>query len=431
MADTGNQQPPINNRGVANNASTTTTTNSVSTNNSSAVSSSNKSVSNKSNSGNVSNTSGANATPVNTTQANTTQANTTPANTNNIGNNNSSGNNRGNNSNNNSGNISNNSSNISNNSNSNTGNNNTSNTGNNNRRNNRQNVVSNNKPANTGNTGTNTNANTKTLTQKASNTVKSATNNAKAKITETTGMSEDTLMLVLKVVLVVVVLLTLFYVGRYYFNRYTDMLYNSPYLLDGIKSAKRSLVVSQDPKNSSYIPIAKSENKDGIQFTYDFWLLVETYDYKPGEWKHVFHKGNASGYPNRAPGVWLHPSKNALRFYMNSQEDILEYVDVDNIPARKWIHISLVLDDKDMDVYVNGYLKARKKLSSVPKQNNGDFWCNMFGGFEGYMARIRYYSRAITPEEILGNVRAGPGDSKCLDGSDVPQYLDDNWWYSV
>lgn len=301
----------------------------------------------------------------------------------------------------------------------------------NNNKNNKSANKNNNSNANKAESTSNANTNSRSMIQKASNTVTGLASNTRERIVENTGMSEETLMFVLKAVIAVMVLLALFYVGRYYFNKYTEMIYNSPYLLDGIKSAKRSLVVSQDPANSSYIPIARSEGQNGIQFTYDFWLLVETYDYKPGQWKHVFHKGNASGYPNRAPGVWLHPSKNALRFYMNSQENILEYVDIENIPARKWMHIALVLDDKDMDVYVNGYLKARKKLSSVPKQNNGDFWCNMFGGFEGFMARIRYYSRAITAEEILSNVRAGPGDTKCIDGSDVPQYLDDNWWYDA
>jgi hypothetical protein len=414
MAENSTQQPPSNNTGMTNNSSTNNSlSNGSNMGNTSMTNAGNAGMGNAgnagmTNAGNAGMTNAGNAGMTNARNAGMTNAgNAGMTNAGNTG----------------MGNIGNTGMNMTNTTNGN------SNRRNNNRTNNRRNNMS----GNTSNMSSvsNTSTNNRSLAQKASNTVKSTANNAKARITETTGMSEDTLMLILKVVLAVIVLLALFYVGRYYFRKYTEMVYNSPYLLDGIKSAKRSLVVSQDPTNSSYIPISRSDGKDGIQFTYDFWLLVETYDYKPGEWKHVFHKGNASGYPNRAPGVWLHPSKNALRFYMNSQQDILEYVDVDNIPARKWMHIALVLDDKDMDVYVNGYLKARKKLSSVPKQNNGDFWCNMFGGFEGYMARIRYYSRAITAEEILSNVRTGPGDTKCLDGSDVPQYLDDNWWYSV
>jgi len=232
----------------------------------------------------------------------------------------------------------------------------------------------------------------------------------------------------LKIGLTILVLVALFFVAKYLFTRYQDSVYSSPMLLDGMKNSKHALVISQDPANPSYVPMPKSDNQSSLEFTYDFWMLIDSYEYKKGEWKHVFHKGNSSSYPNRAPGIWLHPDTNAMRVYMNTQDNILEYVDVDNLPLRKWIHISLVLHDMDLDVFVNGYLKKRQKLTSVPKLNNGDFWVNMFGGFEGYLARIRYYARAIGVDEIAANVRAGPGNSSCIDTGQVPPYLDDDWW---
>ena len=295
---------------------------------------------------------------------------------------------------------------------------------------------SNNAPKNTvpkNNTSNNKSKNNKSALNKVKNTVvntvSSTMDTVKERINEVTQEEDkSTLMNILKIALVFLIFVALFYVARYLFMSYQESLYNSPYLLEGIKNGKNALVISQNPENPSYIPIVRSQNKEGIQFTYDFWLMVEDFGYKSGEWKHVFHKGNAESYPNRAPGVWLHPNTNAIRIYMNTQSNILEYVDIENIPGRKWLHMSIVLDDKDLDVYVNGYLKVRKVLSSVPKQNNGDFWVNMFGGFEGNIARIRYYSRAITTDEILANVRNGPGDTACIDTGELPAYLDDDWW---
>lgn len=250
-------------------------------------------------------------------------------------------------------------------------------------------------------------------------------------VTEASGMDSGNLMMtILKIVIALLVIIAVFFVARYLLSKYQDSVYSSPYLLEGSKNAKHALVVSQDPANPSYIPMPKSDGQDGIQFTYDFWIMIESFEYKTGEWKHVFHKGNASSYPNRAPGVWIHPNTNALRVYMNTQDNILEYVDVANVPIRKWIHMALVLDDMNLDVYVNGYLKTRRLLTSVPKLNNGDFWCNMFGGFEGYLSKIRYYARAIGPTEIAENVRSGPGNSACIDTGQVPPYLDDDWWLS-
>jgi hypothetical protein len=274
--------------------------------------------------------------------------------------------------------------------------------------------------------------NIRSKTSNAFNKVQSTVSETVADVQETVSDkiegNEDFLGALLKIIIVILILVALFYILRYFFNKYQLSVVESPYLLEGLKNAKHALVISQDPNNAGYVPMPRSEGKDGIQFTYSFWLMIEGYDYKSGEWKHVFHKGDPNSYPNRAPGVWLHPATNGMRVYMNTQTTILEYVDVMNLPLRKWIHVAIVLDDKDLDVYINGYLKSRKQLSSVPKLNNGDFWCNMFGGFEGFVGRIQYFAKAIGPDELSSIVKEGPGSGTCVGTEEVPPYLDDNWW---
>ena len=233
-----------------------------------------------------------------------------------------------------------------------------------------------------------------------------------------------------KIVIMIVVLVILYYVSKYLLIKYTSSGSDSPYLLTGSKNAKYALVISQDPASINYTAIKQSEEKDGIQFTYGFWILLQGFDYKKGEWKHIFHKGNASSYPNRAPGVWLHPNKNDIRVYMNTLDNIMEYVDVENLPNRKWIYMNIVLNNKNLDLYINGYLKIRKELSSLPKQNTDDFWVNMFGGFEGYVSNIRYYSYAIDFNEMNKSIKSGPSIDNCIDTGEVPPYLDDNWWFN-
>jgi hypothetical protein len=235
---------------------------------------------------------------------------------------------------------------------------------------------------------------------------------------------------VIKVLIMVGVIIAVIYVGKYFYQKMKEASIQNSTLLDGTKNGKHALVITQDPMNPSYIPINRSDEKDGIQFTYNFWFLIESMDYKTGEWKHIFHKGNASSYPNRAPGVWIHPTKNIVRIYMNTQSSILEYVDIDNIPIRKWVNMSIVLNNKNLDIYVNGYLKTRKELTSLPKQNDDNFWVNMFGGFEGYVSNIKYYAYMIDFTEMDKLIRDGPSKDKCIDSSEVPPYLDDNWWYN-
>ena len=63
-------------------------------------------------------------------------------------------------------------------------------------------------------------------------------------------------------------------------------------------------------------------------------------------------------------------------------------------------------------------------------QNDGDFYINLDGGFEGYLSRIRYYNYAIEFNEIDYDVRMGPDGGACIDTSELPPYFDDNWWFS-
>jgi len=228
----------------------------------------------------------------------------------------------------------------------------------------------------------------------------------------------------------VIVLVIIYYVAKYLLNKYQTSSTQTPYLLNGSKNAKHALVISQDPNSINYIPINKSDGQDGIQFTYGFWFLIDSFDHKKGEWKHIFHKGNSSSYPNRAPGVWIHPDKNAVRVYMNTLDNILEYADIDNLPVRKWIYMNIILNNKNLDLYINGYLKIRKELSSLPKQNDDDFWVSMFGGFDGYVSNIRYYSYAIDFNEINSMIKAGPSVNNCIDTGEIPPYLDDSWWFN-
>jgi len=114
---------------------------------------------------------------------------------------------------------------------------------------------------------------------------------------------------------------------------------------------------------------------------------------------------------------------------MNTMDNIMEYVVVDIIPIRKWVYMNIILNNRNLDLYINGYLKIRKELSSLPKQNNDDFWINMYGGFEGFLSNLRYYPYAIPANEIFDNIKTGPHGAKCIDTNEIPPYLDDNWWF--
>lgn len=195
------------------------------------------------------------------------------------------------------------------------------------------------------------------------------------------------------------------------------------------KDAKNAVQIPQNSKTQKNIIINRSTNQvDGIEFSYVFWMYINDWNYLFGKWKHVLHKGNSDSWPGRAPGIWLHPDENKLRVYMNTFNSVADsYVDVDNIPLDKWFHVSVQLTGRYLDVYINGNLKKRIVLDGVPKQNNGDVYINKFGGFSGFMSCIRYYDYSITPLELEYIVKSGPKPME-VNYNQTPPYLSTNWW---
>jgi hypothetical protein len=269
--------------------------------------------------------------------------------------------------------------------------------------------------------------------------IKDKLNNAKDKAVDiiTNGPSQlldgvksgSWVSIVIAGILAIIGLYQIYFYGMKLIRSASNYSKGSPYIVDGTKDARRRLVISQDPNKPGSINLPRSLNEQGgIEFSYSSWLFIDNYNYKLGQWKHVFHKGNETSWPLRAPGVWLHPDKNALRVYMNSYNEISEYLDVENIPINKWFCLIIIVKGQNLDCYVNGNLKKSLKLTGIPKQNYGDIFINAFGGFSGYLSRLRYYDYALNYSELDGILKIGPNMMPCADSGERPPYLTPNWW---
>ena len=94
-----------------------------------------------------------------------------------------------------------------------------------------------------------------------------------------------------------------------------------------------------------------------------------------------------------------------------SEEEIV----YDNIPLQKWVNIIVTIDDRIMDLYINGKLVKTKTFSTIisPTDFNendiiiGD-GTNYFGG---YISKLRYYPHYITPQNAWDIYKNGFGDA--------------------
>lgn len=219
----------------------------------------------------------------------------------------------------------------------------------------------------------------------------------------------------------------------------------NPILINGMINSNHMMRIPQDPKAPGSIPILRSvNNTDGLEFTWSVWIYVDNFAYKEHEYKHVFHKGNdginvsneptGMNSPNNGPGLYITPHTNNLSVIMSTFEDSKEEVIVKDLPLNKWVCIIIrVSKQNQLDVYINGVLAKRHILKSVPKQNYGDVFVSMNGGFSGFTSALRYFDSALGTSRIQSIVDQGPNE-RMIDGSDKskskPQYLSSRWYFS-
>ena len=217
----------------------------------------------------------------------------------------------------------------------------------------------------------------------------------------------------------------------------------NPVLLDGMSNAKQMIQIPQDPIANGSIPILRSVNEsNGLGFTWSVWIYIDDMTYKENEYKHIFHKGNDNintktapygmNFPNNAPGLYIAPSTNDLVVVMNTFNEINEQVTVKDIPLNKWVNVIMrVNEQRELDIYINGKLARRHILSSVPRQNYGDVFVTMNGGFSGFVSSLRYFSSSIGVNDIQNILSVGPnlttiGDSMV---NSQPNYLSMRWFF--
>jgi hypothetical protein len=216
----------------------------------------------------------------------------------------------------------------------------------------------------------------------------------------------------------------------------------TPKLINGMVDATQMIIFPQDPTSKGSSTIYRSNNAvDGVEFTWSVWLYInDIYNGgTAGQYRHIFHKGNSNlnntgvNFPNNAPGLYIAPNTNSLIVMMNTFNNINEEVTVPDIPINKWVNVIIRCQNTTLDVYINGTVIRSLELHGVPKQNYGDVYLGMNGGFNGYVSNLWYYNYALGTAAIKSLVSSGP-NTKMVGSNGMnlknADYLSLNWYFN-
>jgi hypothetical protein len=96
---------------------------------------------------------------------------------------------------------------------------------------------------------------------------------------------------------------------------------------------------------------------------------------------------------------------------------------------HKWVNVAIRERGNIMDVFVNGDIALRHTFSGVPKQNYGDVYVNLNGGFSGKLSDLWYHDYALSGTELMEIARNGPDLRTSHKDVPEPPYLSLQWFF--
>ena len=131
------------------------------------------------------------------------------------------------------------------------------------------------------------------------------------------------------------------------------------------------------------------------------------------EWVHLLSFANQSGCNStiadksitnkckQFPGFWLSPGTNRLNICLDTSGSTRELVIVDNIPLRRWINITCVIDSYAVGIYIDGKLTNSYALNAQPLAiaGSGNIYINQSANQKNtniiQMAKVQMFSEYL------------------------------------
>ena len=154
-------------------------------------------------------------------------------------------------------------------------------------------------------------------------------------------------------------------------------------------------------------------------YTYCIWFYVDDWNYRYGEEKVILMQQNMENKSN--PLISLAPMKNNIHIITESHSDnksndisVSQFntCNITNFPIQKWVCLIVTLNNRTLDVYLDGKLVRTCLMPGVPIINTSDkIILSPNGGFSGFTSNIQYMNNSINPQEAYNIYRLGYGGS--------------------
>ena len=214
----------------------------------------------------------------------------------------------------------------------------------------------------------------------------------------------STIGIIVGVAVILLILLVIYYL---YSSSATTYSQNNPIWIDKpVNIFKSKIRPKKVPRKSN-----------PYSFSYSMWIYVSDWNYRFGEFKNILVRKPSKDSKVVQPELGLYPKSNTL-FTRISTVKGEQNCDIKDIPLQKWVNITYVLNNRNVDIYVDGKLERTCVLKGLPIVNrNSRVYIGEDGGFYGQISRLQFFSKSLSPMEVQTLYTSGPYDSKMFNVS--------------
>lgn len=230
----------------------------------------------------------------------------------------------------------------------------------------------------------------------------------------------------INLIVVVIALIIVYYSFGFFYGTSTS---------SGVTVQSDKISANQGVKNYK----TQAQIYEGGEYSVNFWMYVSGWNYKQGTRKHVLEIGGTNfatllvalgAYKNSlnvrvdtkdasgasVGGIGL-TNADKEAFFKPLQSDtaltVQPMCDIDEIDLQRWIQVTVTINGRTCDVYIDGKLARSCVLPSFFKVDPTGQSVTVVdrGGFDGYVSQVSTYNYSLNPNNVYNMYMAGPTGS--------------------
>jgi hypothetical protein len=159
-----------------------------------------------------------------------------------------------------------------------------------------------------------------------------------------------------------------------------------------------------DNVNLKYISNLMPESKEGDKYTFSFWINVNNIP-ENAHWDSdvTIPKGIISHFDS--PSVYYLVKEGTLKISIGYKDKLAinsKYdIHLKNFKYQTWENVIIVVNNRNVDVYLNGVLTKSVYLPNIPWISNENLYIGQAGNnFLGHVALVEYFNNALETSQV-------------------------------